>query len=322
MTSGSAPRLAATTGTPSRHRFEHRDAEAFLERRLHEADRAFDTAPAGSRDRRSRCASRGRSSGGAAIRSSQGRAASVAWPASTSSGTIAPSRRQPLVRVEQAADVLARLERAEEQHVARRGRPLARRPVRRAGRADRDPIGAARRSCRSTSPAVNCETTMIAIGPVRVRARQRRVVAADLGAGALGMREEIQIVNRDDLRRVARRQQQRMQRVRDVERPPRERFGRRPVEAVPREIQERAPERADRRRAAPRSPSSDGQAILPRAREERQRRAAAAASRRGATSARDELMRVFADAAAFAQRRTVVDQDAHLFKSFRVSILL
>ena len=36
----------------------------------------------------------------------------------------------------------------------------------------------------------------------------------------------------------------------------------------------------------------------------------------------DELVRVFADAAALAQGRPIIDQDAHLFKSFRVSILL
>ncbi len=34
-----------------------------------------------------------------------------------------------------------------------------------------------------------------------------------------------------------------------------------------------------------------------------------------------ELVRVLADAAALAKRRPVVDQDAHLFKSFRISIL-
>jgi hypothetical protein len=32
-------------------------------------------------------------------------------------------------------------------------------------------------------------------------------------------------------------------------------------------------------------------------------------------------VRVLADAAALAKRRPVVDQDAHLFKSFRISIL-
>ena len=53
---------------------------------------------------------------------------------------------QPLVRVEQPADVLARLERAEEQHVAvfRRGR--ARRPVGGAGRAHGNAIARARRA--------------------------------------------------------------------------------------------------------------------------------------------------------------------------------
>ena len=35
-----------------------------------------------------------------------------------------------------------------------------------------------------------------------------------------------------------------------------------------------------------------------------------------------QLVRVLADAAALAQRGAVIDQDAHLFKSFRLSILL
>jgi hypothetical protein len=34
------------------------------------------------------------------------------------------------------------------------------------------------------------------------------------------------------------------------------------------------------------------------------------------------LMCILAGAAAIAQRRPIVDQDAHLFKSFRLSILL
>ena len=35
-----------------------------------------------------------------------------------------------------------------------------------------------------------------------------------------------------------------------------------------------------------------------------------------------ELVSVFADAAPLAERRTIVEEDAHLCKSFRVSILL
>ena len=57
-------------------------------------------------------------------------------------------------------------------------------------------------SSRSTSPAVNADGTMIAIGAARVRAGERRVVAPDFGARALGVRQEVEIVNRDDLGRV------------------------------------------------------------------------------------------------------------------------
>ena len=236
-----------------------------------------------------------------------------------------PRREQPLVRVEQGADVLARLERAEEQHVAVAGGGVARRPGGRAGRADGDAIGAARRAARSTSPAVNCDGTMIAIGPVRVVARQRRVVAADFGARALGMRQEVQIVNRDDLggRRATAAAADASECV-TSNRAAGERFGRRPAEPMPREVQQPRPARGDRRSRAPRSSACTAQPILPRAREERQRRAARwprPADTRP-SSARDELVRVLADAAALAQRRPIVDQDAHLFKSFRLSILL
>src|SRR6266850_2021812 len=36
----------------------------------------------------------------------------------------------------------------------------------------------------------------------------------------------------------------------------------------------------------------------------------------------DELMRVLADAAPLAQRRAVINQDPHLFKSFRLSMFV
>ena len=209
-TSGSAPRSVATTGTPSGHRFEHRDAESFLERRLHEADRAFvQRAPARGIDVAD-VPARSRSSGGRGIRSSHGRAAVGRLAGEHEPGQIAARRaRQPLVRVEQSADVLARLERAEEQHVAVAGgrSRAASRAARRASRPTCDPR--ARRSVAATSPAVKCETAMIASARRACAARQRRVVAADLGARALGMREEVEIVDRDDLRGVARRHQQR-----------------------------------------------------------------------------------------------------------------
>ena len=88
-------------------------------------------------------------------------------------------------------------------------------------------------------------------------ARQRRVVAPDLGAGALGVIEKVQIVDRHDLRGLPRRNQQRMRGVHDVERPAREPLDRRPVQPVPREVQE--PDRhapIDDRRRPGRRPAS------------------------------------------------------------------
>src|SRR5438477_6628704 len=60
------------------------------------------------------------------------------------------------------------------------------------------------------------------------------------------------------------------------------------------------------------------QPVLPGAREEGQ------VERAGVEGGRHrpyELVRIFADAAALAQGRAIIDQRAHLFKSFRLSIL-
>jgi hypothetical protein len=68
-----------------------------------------------------------------------------------------------------------------------------------------------------TSLAVNSETTMTSsddlVGGVSVLPRQGRIVAADFGARALGMREEVQIVDGDDLGGAARGQEKRVHRV-------------------------------------------------------------------------------------------------------------
>ena len=157
---------------------------------------------------------------------------------------------------------------------------------------------------------------------MRVFTRQRGVVAADLGARPLGMRQEIQIVDGHDLRRGPRRQQQRMRRMRDVVRAAGEHFGWRPSEPMPRQIQQPHGHAAiDDRRAC--QVRIRREPILPRAREERQleRRRRTAWRVRG-KQCLDELMCILAGAAAFTQRRAVIDQDAHLFKSCRVSILL
>src|SRR5438046_1200925 len=104
-----------------------------------------------------------------------------------------------------------------------------------------------------------------------------------------------------------------MQRVRHVERSSGQRFDRRPSEPVPGQVQ-----RADGYASIDRDRTGELgrslQSILPRAREYGQldRRVASREQRA------DELMCVLAYAAPLAQRGTVIDHDAHLFKSFRV----
>ena len=64
------------------------------------------------------------------------------------------------------------------------------------------------------------------------------------------------------------------------------------------------------------------QAVFPRTGESGQLDAGRARTRIRAEQSLDELVCIFADTGAMAQRGAVVDQDAHLFKSFRLSILL
>src|SRR5262249_27667192 len=101
----------------------------------------------------------------------------------------------PLVRVEQYADIFSLLERAEEQQVAASWRQRPRRPFRCARRTDgnpitRDPEPLLELSGRKRRRDDHC------VGATRMIADQRGVVAANLSAGPLGMREEVEIVNR------------------------------------------------------------------------------------------------------------------------------
>ena len=137
----------------------------------------------------------------AAARAAAGRSGrATAWPrrspcrraraAGTASGRCpAATLREPLVRVEQPADVLARLERAEEQHVpvCRRARPAASSRARPAGRPRSDPRGTPEQPLDLAGGELPT-ATMIRVGALRVRARERRVVAADLRARPLRMR--------------------------------------------------------------------------------------------------------------------------------------
>ena len=191
-TSGSAPRSAATTGTPaviaSSTGMPKPSSNDGCTRQLAPCVQRAPVAP----DRRSRCAVTSASSGGRCDPFEPGprRVGRLAGEHELGADRAA-AREQPLVRVEQPADVLARLERAEEQHVAVRGRPLRAASSRGAPGGQTAMRSAGTPSSRSTSPAVNCDDDDDRVGRLRVLARQRRVVAADLGARALGMREEI-----------------------------------------------------------------------------------------------------------------------------------
>src|SRR5262249_40348973 len=104
---------------------------------------------------------------------------------------------------------------------------------------------------------------------VRMVARQCRIVPPHLGLGVLWMRQEMKIVNRDDTGRRPRRKQQRMRRMCHIELRARGRWGGRPREPVPREVQQadwHAP--VDATRAV--DVGLVIEAILPRARKQRE----------------------------------------------------
>ena len=81
--------------------------------------------------------------------------------------------------------------------------------------------------------------------------RQLRIVSADFGPGAFRVQKEEEIVDRDDLRRLARGNEKRMRGVDDVD-VTRQRLDGRPLEAVPQVVEDRNRQRAidDAERAA------------------------------------------------------------------------
>ena len=299
-------RAAIRRRRPARRRSSLRApaGRTFFERRLHQQPRAVVQRAPLAPDRRSRCAARCRSSGGRAnpLEPRPRRLGRLPGEHELAAGRgaapPAARRRRAARRRSCAARACRRTA------CSRRGRPrrAASRPARpgeqteiRSARHVEQPLDLAGGELRDDDDAsARCAW----------RAGQRRVVAPDLGARALGMRQEVEVVDRDDLRRVARRHQQRMQRVRDVERAAGQRLGRRPLEADARRGSAARPARGDRRAVAPRSSASTRQPILPRAREQRQveRPARRSARERDEQRAR-QLVRVFADAAALAQRR-------------------
>jgi hypothetical protein len=224
------------------------------------------------------------------------------------------ARKHSLVRVQQSHDIFSRLERAEEQHVAVFRCGCSRRPAGRAGRTDRQALA---RHAESPLDFSGREDRRYenAIRALRVRAGERRIIAAHFGARALGVCQKIQIVNRDHVRGRACRQQQRMRGMRDVVRAAGQRLRLRPLEPMPREIEEADRHASiDNRRAC--ECGSGLQAILPRARKQRQRQRGGRVGGGQGQERADQLVGVLPGAARFAQRGTIIDQDAHLFKSF------
>ena len=92
-------------------------------------------------------------------------------------------------------------------------------------------------SWRSTSPATKRDDHDDPVGPARVRAGKRRVIAFDLAGRALRMRQKVEIVNGHDLRCRLRWHEQRVRRVGNIELASRKLFNRRPLESMPRKIQ-------------------------------------------------------------------------------------
>src|SRR5688572_30842306 len=106
------------------------------------------------------------------------------------------------------------------------------------------------------------------MGPSRVRAGERGIVASDLRASPFGVVQKIEIVNRDHLRGARRGEEQRMKSMCNVETPAGEPLGARPPEPMPREIE----------RANGNLPVDDrcarydirGKAVFPRGREKKE----------------------------------------------------
>src|SRR5262249_974830 len=153
-------------------------------------------------------------------------------------------------------------------------------------------------------------------------ANERRVVPTDFSPRSLGMRKEVQIMDGHELGRVPSGQQQGMRRVRHIERPTPQRLRRGPLESMPGKVEEldRKPWVDDR---CPGELSWLDEAVLPRTREQRELQPIPIAARRCRGNQRtSKLVGVLARAARFTQRGPVVHEDAHLSKSFRLSILL
>jgi hypothetical protein len=144
------------------------------------------------------------------------------------------------------------------------------------------------------------------VGAPRVRGRQRRVVAANLRGGGLGVGEEEEIVHGDHAGGAGGWNEQRMGGMDNVGvagQP----FDRRPLRAVPQIVQHRHRDTAIDDAGPERGARAWCGTIGPRAREHRH----LVGRVRGRVRAH-ELVHIFTDPGAGTQRGAVVHQDPHL----------
>ncbi len=158
-------------------------------------------------------------------------------------------------------------------------------------------------------------------GAVRVLADELRVVPANFSRDPLRVREEIEVVDHHDLGRAARRQQQRMRREGDVETASGDDLYRRPLEAVPEQVEHCDRDSSVDDSNAGKSRQVFGQrSILPRTGNRSDVESRGVGGRRnvarppeclalaeGAKTLEHEMT----DARAATQRGTVIDDDSH-----------
>jgi hypothetical protein len=208
------------------------------------------------------------------------------------------------VGIQQRADVLARFHRANEKKVAPAEPWIPARPGGRTGRADDDAFGSNVEAvdhfgrCRVGGHHNQVRLTGVPMD-------ESRVVAPDLAAGALGMLEEIEIVDRDRLRRDTTRHEERMSGVGDLRRPG-EAFDRGPSKPMPGEIEQ--PDGHPRIDRLDSADIRDIEAIFPGARERHDLILRPFIAARGQRAG--EFVDVLADAGSLPERGAVIQDDA------------
>ncbi len=216
------------------------------------------------------------------------------------------ARHQPAVGVEEAGDVLPRLERPDEEEIAegrgRRGHPD--RPGRPPWPAYGDSAPGKAEPGFDFARRVGRDGDDV-VGLVRVAAGLRRIASGELGEGSLGMLEEVEVVDGRQPYSRPRRHERRQRRLDDVPWAAGQPFHRWPGPPLP--------ERPQQPRWQP--DVGDGGAgnrggpepVLPRAGEDGDR----VASGRYPDQRLGQPVDVLADACPGHQRRPVVEQDAH-----------